>query len=53
MEEGGARIEALEAQLQDPDISSDYEKLSELQKEIDEVKAQQEAYTEEWMELAE
>ena len=53
MEEGDARIKTLEAQLQGPDISSDYEKLSELQQEIDEVKAQQEIYTEEWMELSE
>ena len=53
MEECDAKKEKLNAALADPQYASDYVKLGEIQKEIDELTAQADAYLEEWGELSE
>ena len=53
MEECDAKKEELGAALADPQYASDYVKLGEIQKEIDELTAQADAYLEEWGELSE
>lgn len=53
IEEGETRIEELSAQMAEPDIAADYQKVDEICKTIEEIKSQNEAYSEEWLELCE
>ena len=53
IEEGETRIEELSAQMAEPDIAADYQKVDEICKMIEEIKGQNEAYSEEWLELCE
>ncbi|MBR3306994.1 MAG: ABC-F family ATP-binding cassette domain-containing protein [Lachnospiraceae bacterium] len=48
VEENDGKIAALKESMSDPEVASDYQKLSELQKEIDELQAANDAYMEEW-----
>lgn len=53
MAECEERIAGLSAQLEAPENSADYVKLSELQEELDKVNGDLDKYTEEWLELSE
>ena len=51
MEECEAQIAELSARLEDPEVYSDYQRLGEIQSEIDGIKQKQETYEEEWTTL--
>ncbi len=53
MEECEEMITGLSAQLESPENSADYVKLSGLQEELDKVNGDLDKYTEEWLELSE
>ena len=52
-EENEALIEELSTQMAQPDIAADYQKVDEICKQIEELKNQNEAYSEEWLLLCE
>lgn len=53
IEEGENEIESLSVQMAQPDIAADYQKVDDICKQIEEIKAKNEAYSEEWLELCE
>ena len=53
MAECEERVAGLSSQLEAPENSADYVKLSELQEELDKVNVELDKYTEEWLELSE
>lgn len=52
-EENEAKIEELSAQMAQPEIAADYQQVEEICRQIEELKQQNEAYSEEWLELCE
>jgi len=53
IEEGELQIEELSAQMAQPDIAADYQKVDEICQQIENIKGQNEAYSEEWLLLLE
>lgn len=53
IEEGETLIQDLTAQMGQPEIAADYQKVEEICQTIDATKAQNEAYSEEWLSLCE
>ena len=53
MEQGEAELKILNEQTESPQVYSDYEKLLEIQQQIDQIQLQQDIYEEEWAQLME
>ena len=53
LEKTGVEIERLNGELGKPEVYSDYIKVEELQKLLESVQAENDAYTEEWLMLSE
>lgn len=47
--DGESEIEALSAQMAEPDIAADYQKVDEICQKIEAIKSQNEEYSEEWL----
>ena len=53
MEQAEAEIAEKTAQMSDPQVAADYQQVQQLCEEIEQLRAQNEAYLEEWMQLGE
>lgn len=53
IEENEQQIEQLTAQMADPQIAADYQKVEEICQQIEQLKSQNDAFSEEWLELLE
>ena len=48
-----SKIEELNGQLENPDVYSDYVKVTEIQKDLEQLQKETDEYSEEWLKLSE